>query len=327
MNGIKRRSAAAGFLLSAMLLSALAFPIPVLAAESGAEINIPVNNSVTGDIPSVDETYSFSLKADDGAPMPAGSENGMKTVRITGGGSALFGQIRYTELGEYHYTIRETPGNNQRYTYDSTVYSAAVQVTWKDKVGGEMEAVMYLTKGDGADKQGKVLFANQYKMPSPVSVDPYVQKTVQGSPVLPSSFSFRMTASDKRFPMPAGSTDGMLEISLEGQGSAEFGIITYQEPGEYQYFVYEENNGISGYTYDRAMYTMTVTVTESDGKLSQTTQFAKTDGTVTDSMSFVNLYRSGFTLPKTGDKANVALWAVLAVLAVSAAAIAGKKKK
>lgn len=139
------------------------FPGLALAAEpAGATVDIPVYEQVVGDTPRTDETFTFSLNAIDGAPMPDGSVGGTKTVQITGEGNTSFGPIGYTELGEYHYTISEAKGSNQRYSYDETVYSANVQVTWKNKVGGEMVATLYLAKEDGIYKQEKALFTNQY---------------------------------------------------------------------------------------------------------------------------------------------------------------------
>lgn len=328
---IKKRQGWRGLLFAAAALLMLSIlPVSVWAAEpTNATINIPVYKQVVGDMPKTDEAYTFSLNAVDGAPMPDGSVNGTKTVQITGEGNTSFGQISYTELGEYHYTISETKGSNQRYTYDKTVYSVNVQVTWKDKVGGEMIATLYLAKEDGIYKQEKALFTNRYTMPTPVSVDPPVQKAVNGAPAVAGTFTFRFASDSTAAPMPDGSSGGVKTFSRVGPGQAEAGTITFTEPGDYSYTISEVNGEVSGYTYDKTVYTMTVKVTEENGQLQKFTQFVKADGTAVSAMSFTNTFKSNSIIPQTGDTTNLILWIVL--LAVSSAAVITvaiwKKKK
>jgi pilin isopeptide linkage protein/LPXTG-motif cell wall-anchored protein len=110
--------------------------------------------------------------------MPDGSINGSKTMQIAGDGTVSFGQIIYTNIGEYHYTVSEAGGGNRQYTYSSAVYSVSVLVTWKDAVGGDLEAVMDLAREGGIDKQEKALFISRYKAPGSASADSQIQKTI-----------------------------------------------------------------------------------------------------------------------------------------------------
>lgn len=328
---IKKRRGCRGLLVAvAALLMLSILPVSALAAEpANATVNIPVYKQVVGDTPKTDEAYTFSLSAVDGAPMPDGSVNGTKTVQITGEGNTAFGPISYTELGEYHYTISETKGSNQRYDYDKTVYSANVQVTWKDRVGGEMIATMYLAKEDGIYKQEKALFTNRYTMPTPVSVDPPVQKVVNGSPAVAGTFTFRFVSDSSAAPMPDGSSGNMKTFSRVGPGQAEAGTITFTEPGTYGYTISEVNGGIPGYTYDKTVYTMTVKVTEENGHLQQSTQYQKADGTAASAMSFTNTFKSNSIFPQTGDTTNLTLWIVLLTVSVVVliAVVIWKKKR
>lgn len=325
---IKKRRDWWGLVLAvSMLLLLSVLSVPVLAAEPDAVINIPIYKQVVGDTPRANKIFSFMLTAMDGAPMPEGSKDGVKAVEITGNGNASFGNIQYTELGEYHYTITETNTSDAGYTFDRTVYLATVLVTWKRTVGGEMRATLYLTKKGSNYKQDKVLFTNHYTMPAPVSVDPSVQKTVKGSPALASAFTFRLSANHVGYPMPSGSKGDTKTFSRVGAGQAEAGRITFIEPGNYSYTVSEINGGISGYTYDTTVYTMTVRVTETDGKLYAVTKYENPNGQVVSGLHFTNSYYSP-SHPKTGDTANLLLWIILmAISAVLVIAAAIWKKK
>lgn len=311
-----------------LLLIMSILPMSALAVEpANATVNIPVYSQVVGDTPKIDETFTFSLNAIDGAPMPDDGVNEAKTVQITGGGSAFFGQIQYTELGEYHYTISETKGSSQRYDYDTTVYFANVQVTWKDKVGGEMIAVLYLAKGDGIYKQEKALFNNRYTMPAPVLIDPPVQKTVVGEPATAGTFTFRFAANSTGAPMPADSFGGVKTFSRTGPGLVEAGTITFTEPGEYSYTVSEVNSGVPGYTYDKTVYTVKVKITEVNGQLQQVTQCQNADGASVSNMNFTNIFTSNSTLPQTGDTTNLLFWTALLIISIVAVTVVVTWKK
>jgi len=314
--------AIAAFLLLTML------PVSASAAGSaGAAVNIPVYKEVVGDTPAANETFTFTLRAVDGAPMPGDSSDGVKSVVISGSGNALFGQIFYTEIGDYFYTITETDIGKQRYSCDGTVYSAHVQVSWKNKVGGELAATLYLAKEDGVYKQEKALFTNSYKMPVPVSADPIVHKTVSGSPDKDSTFHFRLTANNADYPMPSGSLKSVKSFSVTGSGTAMAGKITFTEPGVYSYNVSEVNNGIPGYTYDTTVYTMTVNVTEAGGKLDQSTTYTSGGGTKVSGMNFTNRYSKtsvttktvGTSTPRTGDTTNLTLLIATALISLAIA--------
>jgi pilin isopeptide linkage protein len=336
INHARGPKAALAALSLLMLLALLSFP--AFAAENFAELDIPVYKQLSGDTPSSDARFAFTLTALDGAPMPDGSANGVKTASLSGSGSVSFGPIRFSQLGEYHYTIRETDAGEPRYTYDKTVYSATVLVSWKGAVGGQLAATLYLSKGDGVYKQPQALFTNRYTRPEPAVVDPGISKTVQGNPPADALFSFRLAADSASFPMPSGSVNGEKIIYLTGPGQAEFGNIAFTEPGTYTYTVREIDGSLSGYAYDTTVYAMTVTVTESDGKLSAVRRIERADGTPATSLDFTNVYRNpvqpgggnpvqpgggnphpaGPSLPYTGDSSNGILWGVLFLLSAAA---------
>lgn len=61
------------------------------------------------------------------APLPNPAE-----VSISGEGSASFGDITFTQAGEYAYTIQETDPNVPGMKYDEAVYTVTVNVTLAD---------------------------------------------------------------------------------------------------------------------------------------------------------------------------------------------------
>ena len=68
--------------------------------------------------------FEFTLTAVDKTfPMPSGSENGVKTLKIKGSGKAEFGKWSYTAAGTYKYSVAEVNTGLDGYTYDKTIYT------------------------------------------------------------------------------------------------------------------------------------------------------------------------------------------------------------
>jgi pilin isopeptide linkage protein len=76
--------------------------------------------------------------------MPSGSVNGVKTVTVTGSGSAEFGTWQYTQAGIYRYTVYEADTGEQDYSYDAEVYTITDTVT---AVGGQLAVSRVVTNG------------------------------------------------------------------------------------------------------------------------------------------------------------------------------------
>ena len=168
---------------------------------------------------------------------------------------------------------------------------------------------------------------------------PPVQKLIHGNPKEQETFGFRIVAQDGA-PMPAGSVGTVKEVTIKGAGKANFGLIHYTEPGEYQYTISEVITDKTGWTYDRTIYILTVTVTApSRGDMVTTQSMATIDGlSVGDTAVFTNTYiekpgnpdkpgkpvtpappgtpdtptgHGNTDRPKTGDNSNTWLWAIL----------------
>ncbi len=325
-------------LLLTLIMSVVSFNTAY--AADPVSVNIPVYKAITGDKPVENETFRFRLTAIDGAPMPAGSVNGVKTVTISGTGNTTFGAISYMSPGYYSYTISEDAGGNAAYTYDKTVYELSVQVTWKNEAGDELQAVMSLVKQGGTDKQERAIFVNDYACSS-VIVDPPVKKVISGDrPSEDSVFTFYLKADHITYPMPAGSVNGVKGVNVTGAGTGDFGDITYTKAGVYTYTVYEKDGHVNGYAYDTTVYSMKVTVSEENGSLNAVREIHDQNGALASELAFTNRYSAGAAPtptatpvpsatatpaptntgkadgPKTGDESMDYIWWILLGAAV-----------
>lgn len=84
-------------------------------------------------------------------------------------------------------------------------------------------------------------------------------KTLDGTAGDIPSFSFTMTAKGDA-PMPTGAENGTVTVTNSASGDINFGQITYNKAGTYEYTIAEVQDGKSGYDYDTQTYTMTVSV-------------------------------------------------------------------
>lgn len=131
------------------------------AENSSCTVSLEVEKAISGDTPSTEESFDFVLTAVGNEPMPAET-----SITIKGEGTQSFGDIVYTTVGDYRYTLSETKGDAVGYTYDNTVYDITVQVTTDDS--GNLSAAVYMAK-DGSDgKSAKAIFTNNYDAPDPV---------------------------------------------------------------------------------------------------------------------------------------------------------------
>ena len=89
----------------------------------------PVKKTVSG-TPHYNTTFEFRLVAQDvSSPMPKGSNNGTKTIKIVGSGESGFGTWSYDKAGKYYYKVLEVDTGVNGYTYDKTVYTIVDSVT------------------------------------------------------------------------------------------------------------------------------------------------------------------------------------------------------
>lgn len=92
-------------------------------SDPSVMVDPPVKKTVIGN-PDKKGTFTFKLEArDKTSPMPSGSEDGVKLMTIIGPGEEDFGTWSYMKSGIYYYTISEVDNSEERYTYDTQIYT------------------------------------------------------------------------------------------------------------------------------------------------------------------------------------------------------------
>lgn len=92
------------------------------------------------------------------------------------------------------------------------------------------------------------------------------QITLSGTlPEPAEDYVIKMEADHKEdTPMPVGAQNGIYSLTINGEGSGEFPVITFERVGVYTYKIWQEAGTNSKCTYDNTVYTMTVYVVNAE---------------------------------------------------------------
>ena len=253
-----------------------------LSASKKLNVEEPANNA-----PDVTEKYDLTLAAVNDAPMPESAVDGKVTVKNPDGNATAvsFGTIEYTMPGVYQYTVSES-GDVPGVTNGQTAYSVSVQVT--DNQDGTMTATV--TSGSQTTQ-----FTNTYSVSPAVLAEGKisVNKNLTGTNLSAGAFNFEIKASEDtpNAPLPAVTT-----VTNNAQGVAAFGEITYSEPGSYKYAISEIDGGLSGYTYDKnVVYVLITVVDNGNGTMSASVEYE-------NDPSFNNTYTASGSVQITAQK-------------------------
>lgn len=181
----------------AMLILAICLTMlcPVFAADA-IQVEIPVTVKTGDDKPTEPETYHIVMQADDASnPMPAGSEDGICTLEVTGAATAAFPAITFAEHGTYHYTVWQKAGDNQLATYDDAKFHVTVFITNKEDYSG-LQSTVAVYKDGNSEKQ-TIEFKNTYKEPTPDVEITVVKKWVDDGKDRPDSISVQLLENGK----------------------------------------------------------------------------------------------------------------------------------
>ena len=248
-----------------------------------------------------DGEFTFALTSHDGAPMPEGSKDGVKTVTNTGTGFT-FGRMDYRKPGTYVYTVTEQAGHDSTIGYSTQAYDVTVTVTDQ---GGMLTA--------SADRQtNDIRFDNTYT-PTPVGVTVKADKRLTGRDLNDGEFTAELKDSDgnllqtKRFArVPRDAQSDKATNVREGEGTLEFDKLTFDRTGVYTYTVDEQDGNLGGVTYDRTVHTVTVIVTE-DAKthrLVAAVSYSNGEGGE-EGILFRNTYRPGNVVVELAARKNL----------------------
>lgn len=223
------------------------------------------------------DSFDFTITALDGAPMPKrdGSEVSSATVKSPNSkdGDSVsfdFGQIELTSD-----MVKDAPGHKRTFTYEVTEnagnlpgiqYSdnkAVVEVTVSDNGQGKLVASATTQNGTFVNRYSSEL---NYTAAGGLNL----AKTLTGRDMTDGQFIIKITPNDeasagllglpeggREVPMPAAE-DGAQVMKSALTGDV---VLTQRDAGKtYSYKVVEQGTAPSGYTYDTAERTVTITV-------------------------------------------------------------------
>ena len=224
--------------------------------------------------------FSFTISSTNNGPLPE-----LTTATNDKSGSIAFGAIKFTEPGEYRYTITEY-GSMDGVTNDSP---KNFTVTVKDNGDGTMTAT-------ASDIPG---FVNTYAVqPTDYSVttDVSIAKKLVGRALNAGEFKFQLLEGN----------EVVSEGTNDADGNVTFDAIRYTSAdlGEHAYKVREVAGEAGGVTYDKSEYDVKVNVTDNhDGTLSAK---ASSDGAIEFKNSYaVNPTSVSFSATKVLDGAEL----------------------
>lgn len=259
--------------------------------------NPSVRKIINGTLPAgaLDKEFTFTLSSlHANQPMPNGStETGVNAV-VSGQGSVNFGNITFTNIGTYEYSIQETDRSAdpayRGYGFDTALYKLSIEVS-DPNADGNLVATPAITRqgNHGTETVPHPLSITNTYEPLPAAYTLGVNKIITGDPaVFAETFDFTLAANGAE-PMPAGNGD---KVSIAGEGYGEFGEISFTSPGSYTYTITETEpanaDKVEGYTYNTTPRTVVITVVDRNGQLRASADSANSD------ISIANT----FTMPK-----------------------------
>lgn len=231
--------------------------------ESSVTDQIAVAKSLTGrDL--AEGEFSFELLEVMGKEVKP-----VETVANGADGKVTFSAIKYTEIGQHTYKLREVKGDAGGITYDNTVYT--VVTTIADNGKGQLVATHEL---GGAKDVKNIEFKNAYTTNAAEASLAGIKNLQVADGLTPADiagkFTFTVTGEEGA-PMPANAS-----VTNDAKGKVDFGKIA---------FTLDDLNKALGEKPEKREHTFTYTVTESgevagvtnDAKLSREVSFTVTD--------------------------------------------------
>lgn len=231
--------------------------------ESSVTDQITVAKSLTGrDL--TEGEFSFELREVKGEDSEL-----IETVANAADGKVTFSTIKYTEIGQHTYMLREVKGDAGGITYDDTIYT--VVTTIADNGKGQLAATHELK---GAKDVKSIEFKNAYTTNAAEASLTGIKNLQVADGLTPADiagkFTFTVTGEEGA-PMPANAS-----VTNDAKGKVDFGKIT---------FTLDDLNKALGEKPEKREHTFTYTVTESgevagvtnDAKLSREVSFTVTD--------------------------------------------------
>jgi len=231
--------------------------------ESSVTDKIDVTKSLTGRDLTAGE-FSFELREVKGEDSEL-----IETVANGADGKVTFSAIKYTEIGQHIYMLREVKGDAGGITYDDTTYT--IVTTISDNGKGQLVATHELK--DAKDVKS-IEFKNAYTTNATEASLVGIKNLQVADGLMPvdinGKFTFTVTGEEGA-PMPANAS-----VTNDAKGKVDFGKIT---------FTLDDLNKALGEKPEKREHAFTYTVTESgevagvtnDAKPSREVSFTVTD--------------------------------------------------
>lgn len=254
--------------------------------------------------------FTFELVDQSGTAVAMGTNDASGNVEL--------GTVRFTEPGEFTYTVREANNGLGGVDYDAAQYKATAKVT--DNSDGTL-AVTWSFGTAAGDPASDIEFNNTYTATS-TSVLLGGSKVLDGRALTKGEFEFQLADKDGNV---------LQTVSNAENGSFCFDSIVYDQAGTYEYVISEVKGDAEGVTYDGTTYAVRVVVTD-NGKgqlqVSELTYNGEASLPV-----FHNTYVEpagpvepttpaeppAETIPRAGDATNTVLPAVIAASGITLA--------
>lgn len=230
------------------------------------EVDFDLSKAIDGRDWTDADKFSFTITAAEGTPLPDPATVTVNKKDAKDGIAAInFGKIRYTAAGTYKYEIRENAGNAAGMTYDGHVATAEVTVT--DNGKGVLTA--------NVTKKENGRFTNKYhtELNYTAAGGLKLSKTLSGRPMTEGQFTFTVTPADAASANALGLHEGANVYKSPAATEGTVGLIdilaghevkfTQADAGKtFKCTVAETNDHKPGYTYDDAVRTVTIAVTD-----------------------------------------------------------------
>ena len=170
---------------------------------------------------------------------------------------AKFGKITFEKAGRYEYTITERNGGADGVSYDITPHNVVVTVTKADDATNKLKAeVKY-------DDKDSLTVTNTYtSVPTdePIAVTKAFNDWDKAD-----RFTFDLAAVTPGAPLPQVDGKDVTEATAtKDKMTAEFGKITFEKAGTYEYTITERNGGADGVSYDTTPHNLVIVVKKAD---------------------------------------------------------------
>ncbi|MEE0197306.1 MAG: FctA domain-containing protein [Eggerthellaceae bacterium] len=223
------------------------------------------------------DSFDFTITALDGAPMPKRDGNEVSSATVKSPNSKDGDSVSF-DFGQIEFTsdmVKDAPGHKRTFTYEVTENAGNLPgIQYSDN-----KAVIKVTVSDNG--QGKLVasattqngtFVNRYssELNYTAAGGLNLAKTLTGRDMTDGQFIIKITTDDeasagllglpeggREVPMPAAE-DGAQVMKSALTGDV---VLTQRDAGKtYSYKVVEQGTAPSGYTYDTAERTVTITV-------------------------------------------------------------------